>query len=128
MKKFIAGFLTYYVLDKNKYKIEKVLRGWTAKLESKNSGVDLTGFDPIVEYPAYEGMTPVSSEARNEQKYDISNLIVDMISRGAPASDLTRAVRHSMVVIDAEKHNLDYKQSAVDNEISQLKAKYEGKS
>jgi hypothetical protein len=31
-----------------------------------------------------------------------------------------------MVVIDAEKHKLNYKQSAIDNGISQLKAKFQG--
>jgi hypothetical protein len=40
-------------------------------------------------------------------------------------SELARAVRHSMVVIDAEKHNLNYRQSAKDNNIAQLKAKYQ---
>jgi hypothetical protein len=56
----------------------------------------------------------------------VSNLITDMTIRGANTSELARAVRHSMVVIDAEKHNLNYKQSAVDNGIAQLKAKYQG--
>jgi hypothetical protein len=56
----------------------------------------------------------------------VSNLITDMTIRGASTQELARAVRHSMVVIDAEKHNLNYKQSAIDNGISQLKTKYQG--
>lgn len=56
----------------------------------------------------------------------ISNLITDMTLRGAKTSELARAVRHSMVVIDAEKHHLDYKQSELDNEISSLKRLYQG--
>jgi hypothetical protein len=56
----------------------------------------------------------------------VSNLITDMTIRGATPSELARAVRHSMVVIDAEKHNLNYKQSALDNGIAALKAKYQG--
>lgn len=36
MIKFAAGFMTYYVLDRNKQKIAKVLREWIAKLELKN--------------------------------------------------------------------------------------------
>ena len=56
----------------------------------------------------------------------ISNLITDMTLRGADDNELARAVKHSMVVIDAEKHWLDYKQSEIDNNIKQLKDKYQG--
>lgn len=56
----------------------------------------------------------------------ISNLITDMTLKGATQDELARAVRHSMVVIDAEKHKLDYKQSEIDNGISSLKKKYQG--
>lgn len=57
----------------------------------------------------------------------ISNLISDMTIAGAPPEDLERAVRHSMVVIDAEKHHLDYKKSEIDNNIAELRLKYQGK-
>ena len=56
----------------------------------------------------------------------ISNLITDMSLRGASSDEKARAARHSMVVIDAQKHSLDYKQSAKDNGIKQLKEKYQG--
>ena len=55
----------------------------------------------------------------------ISNLITDMTIQGADDSELARAVRHSMVVIDAYKHGLDYKASARDNRIDDLKRKYQ---
>lgn len=56
----------------------------------------------------------------------ISNLITDMtLSGGATDDELARAVRHSMVVIDAEKHKLDYKRSEVENGIAELKKKYQ---
>lgn len=58
----------------------------------------------------------------------ISNLITDMTLQGATADELARAVRHSMVVIDAEKHKLDYKQSEADNNIAALHKKYQGKT
>lgn len=58
----------------------------------------------------------------------ISNLITDMTLAGAKEDELARAVRHSMVVIDAEKHGLDYKQSELDNNIAALHKKYQGKS
>lgn len=56
----------------------------------------------------------------------VSNLITDMTLKGATEDELARAVRHSMVVIDAEKHKLDYKQSEIDNGIASLKKKYQG--
>ncbi len=56
----------------------------------------------------------------------ISNLITDMTLKGATEDELARAVKHSMVVIDAEKHKLDYKSSYADNAIASLKKKYQG--
>lgn len=86
----------------------------------------LKGFDPQASYPAYPGMKKMSPKTKQLEMGVVSNLITDMTIRGANASELARAVRHSMVVIDAEKHNLNYKQSAIDNGIAQLKAKYQG--
>lgn len=57
----------------------------------------------------------------------ISNLITDMTLQGASPEELAKAVRHSMVVIDAEKHGLDYRQSEKDNDIAYLKKKYQGR-
>ena len=44
---------------------------------------------------------------------------------GAPNEELARAVKHSMVIIDANKHKLDYKQSEIDNGIKALHKKYQ---
>ena len=88
----------------------------------------LKGFDPQRSYPAYEGMKRMSARTKAIQMGEVSNLITDMTIRGATTQELARAVRHSMVVIDAEKHNLNYRQSAIDNGIPQLKAKYQGGS
>jgi DNA-directed RNA polymerase specialized sigma24 family protein len=87
----------------------------------------LQKFDPKTAYPAYEGMTPLTPRAKQHQMGDISNLITDMSIKGAKPDELARAVRHSMVVIDAEKHNLNYKQSYINNGIATLKAKYQGR-
>jgi biotin operon repressor len=87
----------------------------------------LKNFDPTAAFPAYEGMPKMSVETKNNQMGIVSNLITDMTLQGASHSELARAVRHSMVVIDAEKKNLNYKQSAVDNGIPQLHEKYQGK-
>lgn len=61
----------------------------------------------------------------NNEMGRISNLITDMTLQGAEPDKLARAVRHSMVVIDAEKHKLDYKQSYIDNNIAALKKEYQ---
>lgn len=86
----------------------------------------LEGFDPKLEY----GGKPEGSfkPMKNTQKEMgvVSNLITDMTLKGATQDELARAVRHSMVVIDAEKHKLDYKQSEIDNGIASLKKKYQG--
>lgn len=85
----------------------------------------LKGFDPQRAYPGYEGMPRMTARQKGLQMGDISNLITDMTIRGANQTELARAVRHSMVVIDAEKHGLNWKQSAIDNGIPQLKQKYQ---
>jgi DNA-binding CsgD family transcriptional regulator len=88
----------------------------------------LKNFDPVAAYPAYQGMPKMTSQIKGQQMGLVSNLITDMTIRGATNDELARAVRHSMVVIDAEKHNLNYKQSAVDNGIPQLMLKYQGRA
>ena len=55
----------------------------------------------------------------------VSNLITDMTIQNAKPEEIARAVKHSMVVIDAEKHNLDWKKSYEENGIAELKAKYQ---
>lgn len=85
---------------------------------------ELKNFDPKISYPGYDGMPKMKSKQTEMGK--ISNLITDMTIQNAPPSEIARAVKHSMVVIDAEKHNLNYKLSAEQNGISQLKAKYQG--
>ena len=57
---------------------------------------------------------------------DVSNLITDMTIKGATMQEIERAVKHSMVVIDAEKHHLNWQKSALDNGIAELKTKYQG--
>lgn len=86
----------------------------------------LKDFDPITAYPAYEGMPKMLSKTKQTEMGKISNLITDMTIKGATPDELAQAVKHSMVVIDAEKHHLNYKQSAIENRISALKTKYQG--
>ena len=95
----------------------------TIKVSSLKS---LEGFDPKKAYPKYPGMPVISAKVKQQEMGKISNLITDMNVKGAPPEEIARAVKHSMVVIDAEKHELNYKQSYNDNGIAELKAKYQG--
>lgn len=87
----------------------------------------LKNFDPRASYPAYPGMKTISPRSKQQQMGDVSNLITDMTIKGAKPDEIAHAVRHSMVVIDAEKHNLNYRQSYIDNGIATLKEKYQGR-
>lgn len=95
------------------------------KVKTTNPLEGLKNFDPKESYPAYEGMPKMKSSTKGLEMGKVSNLITDMTIMGADADELARAVRHSMVVIDAEKHNLDYKRSEKENGIAELKAKYQ---
>lgn len=99
----------------------------SGRVKSSPALAGLKGFDPQAAYPKYEGMPKMTARTKGIQMGLVSNLITDMTIQGANTSELARAVRHSMVVIDAEKHNLNYKQSAIDNGIPQLMEKYQGR-
>jgi DNA-binding CsgD family transcriptional regulator len=105
----------------------------------------LKNFNPKESYPPYHGMPTIDGGvwdentgkvdygnrkpiARTKQMKmgDVSNLITDMTIKGANSEEIATAVRHSMVVIDSEKHHLNYKQSYIDNGIAALKKKYQG--
>lgn len=76
-------------------------------------------------YKKHNGMKVMSESYKQQQMGVVSNLINDMQILGAPQEEVIRAVKHSMVVIDAVKHELDYKQSETDNDISYLKKRYQ---
>ena len=105
------------------------------RITSKPPLKGLEGFDPKTEYPEREGMTYMKYVNKKGKLVDntqmemgkISNLITDMTLKGATDEELARAVRHSMVVIDAGKHKLDYKASERDNGIDILKRTYQGR-
>lgn len=112
--------------------------GGKVKIKNKPPLKDLEGFDPKVNYGGTKTVDSKGVEhyTRNGHEYPImkdtqkqmgviSNLITDMTLAGASDAKLARAVKHSMVVIDAEKHKLDYKASEVDNNIAALKAEFQ---
>jgi DNA-binding Lrp family transcriptional regulator len=100
----------------------------SGKVKSEPALEGLKGFDPQRDYKGYEGMPEMSSKTKAMQMGLVSNLITDMTIKGAPNDEIARAVRHSMVVIDAEKHKLDWRRSARDNGIAQLMKKYQKSS
>lgn len=110
------------------------------RITSTDELKDLKGFDPKTEYAtikkgdkyynsAGEEVPIMTKHATQLEMGKISNLITDMtLSGGATDEEKARAVKHSMVVIDANKHKLDYKRSEVENGISALVNKYQIKS
>lgn len=124
--------------------------GITSKVAAKLSGADFDGdtvvviplsdkvqiksqdslfkdFDPSEAFPKYPGMKVMTSREKGLEMGLISNLITDMTLQGATPQELTRAVKHSMVVIDAEKHELNWKLSEEVNGIAALKKEYQNK-
>ncbi len=87
----------------------------------------LKDFDPKTQYKLPDSAPKMKAQTKQNEMGRVSNLITDMTIKGATREELERAVKHSMVVIDAEKHHLDYKQSYKDNRIAELKEKYQGK-
>lgn len=108
---------TVYVLPNNNKRM---------KIKTSSSLEGLKNFDPNVYH--VDGPKTISPTMKQKQMGIVSNLITDMTIHNAPTSDIVRAVRHSMVVIDSEKHNLDWKQSKIDNGIEALHKKYQGKA
>ena len=103
-------------------------RSGKVKITSTPPLKGLEGFDSKDYAYSYDDI--ISGKARimrntQTEMGKISNLITDMTLKGATQDELAAAVRHSMVVIDAEKHKLNYKQSEIDNNISALKKKYQ---
>ncbi len=111
---------TVLVIPNNDGKIKtyhalKQLDGWADELRVRYKR------DPNSKHP------PMNAQEKGMQMGLVSNLITDMTIKGAPEAELARAVRHSMVIIDSEKHDLDWRQSALDHNISQLYMKWQGK-
>lgn len=98
----------------------------SGRVKSQAPLEDLKDFDPKMAYPEVPGMTYMTKANTQKEMGKISNLITDMTIKGASSGEIAKAVRHSMVVIDAEKKNLDYKLSEKQNSIAMLKAKYQG--
>lgn len=108
--------------------------GRGVNIKNKPPLKELEGFDHKMLYPEVPGMKYMKfvdkdgkiKDNTQQEMGKISNLITDMTLMGASDQELARAVKHSMVVIDAGKHKLNYKQSEKDNNIAELKRRYQG--
>ena len=74
------------------------------------------------------GVKRMTASQKGREMGVVSNLINDMTLKGCEdPNELARAVKYSMVVIDAEKHKLNFKQASKDYDIQALKVKYQSK-
>ena len=98
------------------------------KIKSTPSLSGLKDFDAKIDYSTQgeTGVKLMTKKQTQKEMGQISNLITDMTLKGAPIGEIEKAVKHSMVVIDAAKHKLDYKQSEIDNDIATLKKRWQG--
>lgn len=98
------------------------------KIKTSDPLKELKGFDPSESYPNLHREKVKDGVNFNKQMEmgKVSNLITDMTLQGANPEKIARAVKHSMVVIDAEKHNLDWQLSEERNGIKALKEEYQG--
>ena len=88
----------------------------------------LQDFDPKESYPGYPGMKVISHSHQQKQMGVVTNLITDMTIANASPDEIVRAIKHSMVIIDSEKHKLDWKRSEQENDIRGLIEKYQVKA
>ena len=97
------------------------------KVRTRNYIEELKNFDPKEAYPERPGMKYLDKKHKGQEMGKVSNLITDMTLKGASDDEIVRAVKHSMVVIDAPKHKLDYKRSEQENNIAELRELYQKK-
>lgn len=96
-----------------------------ADVRTKKAYQELVDFDPKESFKGYDGMPEMNDQTKQREMGIISNLITDMTIKGAKDEEMIRAVKHSMVVIDAQKHKLDYKASEKAFRINELKNIYQ---
>lgn len=113
-------------------------------IKSSASLKALENFDPVERYAPFDGMRTIDggvynaktrevdfggkkprAQTKQTKMGEVSNLITDMTIKGANPDEIARAVKHSMVVIDSEKHHLDYKRSYDENGIAALSERYQ---
>lgn len=87
----------------------------------------LEGYEPKDQWPGYPGMKPISHQLAQTKMGIVTNLITDMSLQGAPEHEMVRAIKMAQLIIDAEKHKLNWKGAEEEYRISELHEKYQGK-
>ena len=95
------------------------------KIRNKPQYESLKDFSTTDAYPGYDGMKRMTKREKGLQMGVASNLITDMTIKGASDKELERALKYSMVVIDAEKHGLDWRRAEDELGIKALKDRYQ---
>lgn len=95
------------------------------KIYNKPQYESLKDFSTQEAFPGYDGMKAMTKHQKGVQMGVASNLITDMTIQGATDKELERAIKYSMVVIDSEKHKLNWKLAEEQLGIDALKKKYQ---
>lgn len=118
------------------------LNGYLVNQDGSKTTIKLSDFDPTGAYstsnPRFSSMkdkdgNPTyayfkNTRAKGKEMGKTTNLIMDMQLKGcSDPNELARVDMYSMVVIDAQKHKLNYKQAYKDFGIEELKQKYQMK-
>lgn len=112
---FDGDFVVVIPNNKGRINVKKMLK-------------EMEGFDPKVSYKGGPGLKRMTDKTKGLEMGKAANLISDMTLIGCDDNELARAQKYSMVVIDAQKHGLDWKQAAKDYDIAGLRKKYQGTS
>lgn len=99
-------------------------KGW---LKNKPWIESLKGFDTKATWPGYKGMKVIDEGYAYNIMGRVTNLITDMTLQGASDEECARAIKFSMVIIDAHKHKLNWKAAEKEYRIDDLKKKYQPK-
>lgn len=91
-------------------------------------------FDNKREYPFHEGIKTytekgktgltMTAKMKGREMGKTTNLLADMSELGAPPEDIAKVAKYNMVVIDAYKHKLDWRQAYKDFNIAELTKKW----
>ena len=121
----VAGKLSGADFDGDTVLVIPVNNRVKVQVDNRPAFKELQTFDPKESYPGYPGMKKMTEGHKQKEMGVVSNLLTDMTQKGAQPEEIVRAVKHSMVVIDAPKHGLNWKLSERENGIKQLKDKYQ---
>lgn len=113
---FDGDFVVAIPMTSNKLAIKSTANSGIPALES------LKEFDPKV---YHDPKINVKNSTKQREMGIVTNLLNDMTIQSASMDEIARATKQSMVVIDSEKHHLDYRKSAKELNINELKKRYQ---